>query len=125
MLLANLSSISQIAAYEAPWHILSTQLLIFLLSIVFGHYLYFRLISFLSSARNFEIHIWVGKMTALLAILGLLTAATVTVASSIVDRRADWEGGDAPLLGAADRNEEWVNSAWEILESHRANRARN
>lgn len=125
LLLSTISSISQIAAYEAPWHIVSTQLLVFLSAIVFGHYLYFLFSWLLSRASGLDLQIWVGKVTVLLAILGLLAAGTLRMAGSIVDRRAEWEAGNAPLLSASDRNEEWVNGYWIILENHRSRLGQN
>lgn len=124
LLLATVNAVSEIATYEASWHLISTQLIVFLFAVLFGHHLYFRLRSLLPRSKSFELHIWVGKLTLLLIILGMVTAGTVGATSSMVDRRVDWESGDAPLLGAADRNEDWVNSAWQILENHRTNRTR-
>jgi voltage-gated potassium channel Kch len=126
LLLATVSSISQSAVYEAPYHILSTQLLVFLWSILLGHYFYLRLKILLSRASGFDLQIWVGKTTILMTILGLLTAGTVGVTSSIVDRRDAWEAGNAPVGDWYDReDEDWIKSAWETLQNYRSSRAQN
>jgi len=122
LLFAVVTAVSELAAYEADWHLTSTKLLVFVWSTVLGHVLYFLLHDFLGSRGGFELPVWVGKVSILASILGLVTAGTVAAAGAIVDRHIAWESGDAPVRWAQDKEADWLKPNWEKIEEFRTGR---
>ena len=122
LLVSVITAVSQLAAYEAPWHFVSTRLLVFVSAIALGHGLYYAVRGLLLGKGLGATSVWVLKLSAIVTVLGLLATGAVALASSVIDREVAWQSGEAPLRGAQDREDDNWRAGWEIIEEHRSNR---
>jgi hypothetical protein len=111
---AVVSSFSEVFAYEAWWHDMSTRTLIWLGTSCLGLALGFQLRR-RSSGKNHE------NVALIIALSGLILAGSSLGQFGFETQRrlSDWNSGGASVSSIADIESEWVNKEWIILNQIR------
>ena len=111
-LLAIISEVSELFAYVAWWHELSYRTLLFsgtlTLGIKAGFILQPRILK--------KMELMIALVSISVVSLGIYSIAKCS--SNVENRKTIWQSGPAPIAGISDREVEWVNQCWQILNSH-------
>lgn len=116
------NAVAEIAAYRAAWHMLAPRMLLFVAAVAAGVLLLQEARRRWGSKADLR---WVAEALATavtLTVLLLVASGTVGVVRSIQERAREWETGSAPILGAVDRETDWVMTAWEQVRDFREGR---
>jgi hypothetical protein len=113
------TKVSELFAYKAFWHELSSRTFLFVSVFSFGIYLMKTLDLYVRQQFNFLL-LTIFATTIFVAVFSLKQAQ-----SSIEDRKVKWEVGAAQVtkgMDPFDRETPWVDNCWIQLEQRRASR---
>lgn len=113
------TKVSELFAYKAWWHELSSRTFLFIAVFFLGIYLMQIADAYFTKELTF-VTLTIFASTLFVAIFSLKQAQ-----SSIEDRKAKWEVGAAQVtkdMDPFDRETPWVNACWIQLEQKRASR---
>jgi hypothetical protein len=113
------TKVSELFAYKAWWHELSSRTFLFISVFTFGMYLMEILIN------RFNLKFTFLEMTVLATVIFIGIYSVKQSGDAIVERQVRWEVGPAQVttnMDPFDRETAWVNACWIQLEERRNSR---